>query len=188
MTATTFSNLSVVADSRPERRYRLAGVVMASLLLPLASHGFSAQAADAWYNTDLGCESGSSLGSVKLLPNEMPVPDCGGLTLGSRITNVSSWSDIESAVVVIDLRQVKAVTFEQMADYVALVGLADVRLDANPIPVPSILQLFGTDSPPQGLTRWDRALLYSLYNTSQWNKLQLPPLELTMARRIARRD
>lgn len=43
---------------------------------------------------------------------------------------------------------------------------------------------FGHASPPQGLSAWDKALLYSLYNTSQADKLQESEVELTMAARL----
>jgi hypothetical protein len=79
----------------------------------------------------------------------------------------------------------KDVNLRQMADYIALVGLADVRLDADSTPVPSILELFGHGTSPQGLTRWDRALLYALYNTTHLSALELPAMEITMTRRIS---
>lgn len=83
------------------------------------------------------------------------------------------------------MKSLKSVTVAQMADYVALVGLADVRLDANPAPEPSILELFSHRTPPQGLSLWDRALLYSLYDTNHWENFQVSEMELTMVRRIA---
>jgi hypothetical protein len=69
---------------------------------------------------------------------------------------------------------------------VALVGLADVRLDADPLVAPSILQLFaGHATAPPGLTPWDQALLYSLYTTRQTDKEQVENIESSMVRRIA---
>lgn len=86
----------------------------------------------------------------------------------------------------VDLRRMKSVTIRQLADYVALVGLADLRVDADPGAARSVLRLFaGHATPPQGLTQWDRALLYSLYNTRQADKLQVQDLESTMVQRIA---
>jgi hypothetical protein len=77
-------------------------------------------------------------------------------------------------------------TIGQLADYVALVGLADVRLDADPSAAPSILELFaGHATAPPGLTPWDRALLYSLYTTRQTDREQVQNMESTMVRRIA---
>jgi hypothetical protein len=69
-------------------------------------------------------------------------------------------------------------------DAVALISLADLRLDADPGSL-SILDLFGHERPPQGLTLWDRALLYSLYNTEQASRLGVSQMEMTMVRHIA---
>lgn len=85
----------------------------------------------------------------------------------------------------IDGRQIKKVDIQQLADYVALAGLADVRLDVDPGAAPTILNLFARcATPPQGLTRWDQALLYSLYNTRQQDKQQVGEMESMMIRRI----
>jgi len=77
------------------------------------------------------------------------------------------------------------VTLGQLADYVSLVGLADIDLDADGAGAPTILRLFHDPNPPQELTPWDRALLYSLYNTSQSGKLQMTDMEVSMVERIA---
>jgi hypothetical protein len=148
----------------------------------------SRRAIRVWYNTRVGCNDGAPPASTAViiggfsLPGIQP-PYC--TSIDTRITNGSTHSIVTSAIVVIDLRRMKKMTIGQMADYIALVSLADVQLDADPGTTPSILQLFGHGTPPQGLTVWDRALLYSLYNTSVWSKLQLPELEITMVRRIA---
>jgi hypothetical protein len=45
--------------------------------------------------------------------------------------------------------------------------------------------LFRDGTPPRGLTRWDKALLYSLYNTGHSDKLQVSEMESAMVKRIA---
>jgi len=135
-----------------------------------------------WYNTYEGCAGGVPAALLKIF--DMEVPACRS-TLGSRIVRMGSGSDVESAFIVVDGRKMKNVNLEQMADYIAFIGLADVRLDADATSVPSILELFGHEKPPpQGLTRWDRALLYSLYNTSHRSTLEVPEMEITMTRRM----
>ena len=99
-----------------------------------------------------------------------------------------SYADVRSiswAIVVIDLHRLHKMTIQQLADYVALVGLAEMRLDADPGSAPSILRLVSGDAAaPPGLTPWDQALLYSLYTTRQEDKLQVQDMESTMVRRI----
>jgi len=149
-----------------------------------------------WYNTRLGCADGASvtttgppaaLGSISAI-GDGPTPLC--TAVGARIPAIVE--SITSAIVVIDLRQTNNITLEQMADYVALISLAQVHLHADHGSEPSILQLFGGTKPPQGMTAWDRNLLYALYNTSQcpmhracaW--LQEFEMQLTMVKRLVR--
>ncbi|MGA7539435.1 MAG: hypothetical protein WBW93_11800, partial [Steroidobacteraceae bacterium] len=145
----------------------------------------------AWYNTRWGnpdggacmpAESAAALGAG--LPQSLDAQTCAN-GVDTHLTYSSTASNITSAIVVVDTSRMKGMTTRQLADYIALVGLADVRLDAGPTPVPSILALFAQGTPPSGLTRWDRALLYSLYNTSQADRLQIPEMEIAMLRRIA---
>lgn len=145
----------------------------------------------AWYNTYQGCEAGDAatytLATVILpqifKPGQGP-PGC-ETDLRSRIVRMSTASDITSALIVVDGRQLKNVNLRQMADYIALIGLADLRSDVGSTAVPSILDLFGHGKPPQGLTPWDRAFLYSLYNTTHMSVLEVPEMEITMTTRLS---
>jgi Secretin and TonB N terminus short domain len=141
----------------------------------------------AWYNTYWGCGGPPENNTAVIGGFNLPFfgPTICGAGLGSRIERMSTGSNVSSAIVVIDGRQMNHITIGQMADYIALVGLADVRSDADPGPMPSILDLFGHETPPHELTLWDRALLYSLYNTEQSSRLEVPEMEMTMVRRIA---
>ena len=69
--------------------------------------------------------------------------------------------------VIVDASQLKGVTLGQLADYAALVGLAEIKPARSLADAPTILQLF--NGPPQavaaGMTDWDRAFLKSLYTT-----------------------
>jgi hypothetical protein len=136
-----------------------------------------------WYNTVLSCGSGApatpALSSVLGvdLPDLAP-PAC--TLANSRLIRSSTGTSIESVIVIVDERQMKNVTIEQMADYIALVGLTDVRLDTDAVPESSILQLFGGASAPRGLSAWDRALLYSVYRSNPWDTLQLAEMKSSM--------
>lgn len=140
-----------------------------------------------WYNTVLSCGSGALPGPELSAVLGVDLPDLAppACTLAnSRLIHSSTGTSIESAIVVVDERQMKNVTLAQLADYVALAGLTDVKLDADAVPEPSILQLFGGTSAPAGLSAWDRALLYSVYNSNQWDTLQLAEMRSTMAQRL----
>jgi len=94
-------------------------------------------------------------------------------SVGSRIR----WGALvafSSVIVVVDTSLVKDTSFGQLADYVAMVGLADIDLDDDVGDVPTILRLFAAsaETPPPGLTAWDRAFLTALYHTDQSSRIQ----------------
>lgn len=164
---------------------------------PVRSFIESRRPVRAWYNSDLTCGDGAPAipGGTALAIASMisgsggaasfaAAPTCtGGIDTHLSYADVRS---IASAIVIVDLRKMKEVTIQQLADYVALLGLADVRADVDPGGAPSILRLFVAHATaPQGLTQWDRALLYALYNTRQADKRQLQDVESTMLQRIA---
>lgn len=103
----------------------------------------------------------------------------------SRLTLNVVWA-IYHAFVVVDPTQFKGVTLGQLADYVAMAGLAQVKTDARLGGAPTILTLF--DGAPQaasaGMTDWDRAFLKSFYSTEQKSALQRGEIALDMAREI----
>jgi hypothetical protein len=107
---------------------------------------------------------------------------CGGG--GSRLS-YSAVNSIQSALIVVDMNRMQAVTTRELADYVAMIGLADIRPDADTGDIPTILRLFQhPQQAPEGLSAWDRSLLYSIYNTSQASVLQMPDMETTVVARI----
>lgn len=145
-----------------------------------------------WYNTYSACGGGPAAppSTIAISGNfAVPVAPAGCdpfSDLGTRLARRISGSNISAVIVVIDGRQIGSVTVGQMADYISLVGLAELRRDSGPTPVPSILELFGHGMAPPALTSWDRALLYALYNTDQMSKTQVQEVEIAMTKRIAR--
>jgi hypothetical protein len=158
-----------------------------------------------WYNPEPSCAGGVSS------PRSAAAASSIGLPYGSMSSSVGAsnpsggmgptycdngidthltYGDVRSisyVIVVADTNQLtrKHVKLGQLADYVSLVGLVDIQSGTDGGGAPTILRLFRDPNPPQGLTPWDRALLYSLYNTSQSGKLQLTDMEVSMVRKIA---
>jgi hypothetical protein len=91
-------------------------------------------------------------------------------------------------LVVIDSARVQGIHLGQISDYVAMVGLVDVDVDANLEDAPSILRLFTAppSDPPEGPAEWDRAFLSALYHTDQRSALQRGQIARTMVEEIAR--
>jgi hypothetical protein len=78
------------------------------------------------------------------------------------------------------------VTLGQIADYAAMAGLAQIKLDPEVAGDPTILTLFdkGNQAPSPGLTDWDRAFLKSVYSTEQKSVLQRSQIAQTMMQEI----
>jgi TPR repeat protein len=109
---------------------------------------------------------------------------CGGG--GSRLS-YPAVDSIRSAIIVVDMNRMANVTTRQLADYLAMVGLADIRPNADAGAVPTILGLLQQpEHPPRGLSAWDRALLYSIYDTSQSSVLQASEMVTAVMNRITR--
>jgi hypothetical protein len=92
---------------------------------------------------------------------------------------------LSSVIIMVDERRIADFNLAQVGDYVALLGLAEIQPDAALGDTPSILRLFRhPDSLPPGLSAWDEALLYGLYNTGQQNVMQASSIVVKMTDRI----
>ena len=95
--------------------------------------------------------------------------------------------ELSSVIVVVDSTKTTNINIGQLTDYVALLGLAQIKPEANPGTAPSILNLFReTGLPaPQGLSPWDEAFLHSLYTTDQTSTLQVSVIKGRMLDELA---
>ena len=150
-----------------------------------------------WYNADLNtahglpltAHDGSDFGSVAMGPtmgggplDGVPANDH---ALGFRLEH-DEVRGLSSAIVVVDSRRARGVSFGQLADYVALIGLAELRLDADVGDATTILQLFSGSGkePPAGLSPWDQSFLKALYHTEQSDVMQLSEIKISIVRDV----
>ncbi|HST90949.1 MAG TPA: hypothetical protein VLJ13_01985, partial [Brevundimonas sp.] len=75
--------------------------------------------------------------------------------------------DIFRTVVVIDVDDVSSLSALQIADYIAMVSLAQIDPDADTSAYASILNVFQDGSDVPTLTGWDRAYLEGLYKAER---------------------
>ncbi len=118
----------------------------------------------------------------------------GGLQSGRVINDWERASRVARAMVsafsyvyvVVDSRRLPGVTRGQLADYISMVALAQIKPAAQLGDAPTILRLF--DGAPQaalpGMSLWDRALLKSLYAIEQNVRVQQGEIALDMVREI----
>ncbi|CAN7345527.1 hypothetical protein [Brevundimonas sp. LjRoot202] len=84
--------------------------------------------------------------------------------LASRLSDQIR-DDLQQVIVVLDSSALEQASFMEVADYVAMIALAQVDPQASP-EVPSILNLFDPDRPrEETLSAWDRGYLRALYTT-----------------------
>lgn len=129
-----------------------------------------------WYNTDVLGSDGRPLtvGTTGLVtcagPCELPSLNANvrsQSTYTSSIVRAPTVRHIKSAVVVIDTALAAGRSVDSLADYAALIGLAEVWPNQEAVPTGSILSLFaapprtGDDAPV--LSAMDRSFLCELY-------------------------
>jgi hypothetical protein len=108
----------------------------------------SARPIRAWYNADdIGADGGVAFtgalaesAGIGIGMVDYPI-QFSPSSLGSRLTRPVV-RNIESAIVVVDPKQVHALNIGQLVDYIALIGLAQINLDKDLGQAPSILKVF----------------------------------------------
>lgn len=146
-----------------------------------------------WYNTGENCASDPSnanpvAAALQGTPLESYMNDSSGLSFcsgGGSLVFHEGLPSIHSAIIVADKSRLKKISLGQLSAYVSMIALADVHLDADAGDVPTILRLFQRSKiPPQDLSRWDRALLYSVYNTNQSSTIQVSEVKAAVVQRL----
>ncbi len=103
----------------------------------------------------------------------------------SRVMRTMEWA-FSKVYIVVDAGRLQGMTRRQLADYVGMVGLAEINPGAQLGDTPTILKLF--DGAPQaalpGMSDWDQAFLKSLYTVDQNVKVQQGEIALDMVRQI----
>jgi hypothetical protein len=120
------------------------------------------RAARVWYTSYKRTPDGLPAGSVvRIQDNPSPLS-----------LHAVRW--IAHVYVIVDQNRLQAVTHGQLADYVALAGLVQLKPGARLGDASTILKLFdgAPQAAPAGMTDWDKAFLKSLYATDQKATLQ----------------
>jgi hypothetical protein len=131
-----------------------------------------------WYNPEFYGLDGTPLGNTLE----------GREDLSARATRMehNSYRALSSAVAIVDARRMKDVSYGQIASYAAMVGLVQMRWQANVADAPSILNLFsGAGKAPPGLTAWDESFLKAVYATRITDKAQIAAIKTAMVQDVA---
>ena len=94
------------------------------------------------------------------------------LPAASRL-NTQIVDNIIRTIVIIDVDQMAGVSLVQLADYIAMVTLAQIDPTADTSSYSSILNVFAAPDDAQALTHWDTAYLQGLYTAERSLKNRL---------------
>lgn len=122
-------------------------------------------------------------GGASPLTNMLPINPDTVMTenWSSSVIDTNLIASVTGAVAVVDVPLATGADLDALSDYLALVTLAPTRLPPRSPGVPSILDLFRTDSgdaPPATLSQWDTAFMAGLYKTvgsrrASWQRGQI---------------
>jgi len=136
-----------------------------------------------WYNVALYNVDGTPCGFILLGKDSVLMCDGGS----SSHIQWGAVRDLSSVVVLIDTGRTKGITFEQLAAYTAMVGLAEIRADTKLGDAPTILRLLSdpAHAPAEGLSTWDTAYLNALYHTNHSDRTQILDMGHWMLKKLA---
>jgi len=126
-----------------------------------------------WWQTSLPIDSRTGQRAVRM-PGECsgscssPLDYAPVLVLDSAsLLRSTIINNLQRTIVIIDVDDIQNVSLAQLADYVAMVSLAQIDPNAQTDGYASILNVFAMPDTAEGLTEWDRAYLAGLYNSEQ---------------------
>lgn len=126
-----------------------------------------------WWQVSMPVDSETGQRAVRI-PGDC-MNDCSSPMDAAPVINVSSASrlttqivdNIFRAIIVVDVSKTGAVNSVQLADYIAMVSLAQIDPTADTSAYASILNVFNDPSSAPHLTEWDKAYLDGLYGAQR---------------------
>lgn len=122
-----------------------------------------------WWQVSMPVDSFTGQRAIRI-PGECTGSCSNALDMAPILTSTSSTrlgtqivDNLFRTVVILDVDQVARVSGQQLADYVAMVSLAQIDPEADTSGYVSVLNIFEDPESAEGLTNWDRAYLNGLY-------------------------
>ncbi|MGC2031698.1 MAG: hypothetical protein WA642_16890 [Steroidobacteraceae bacterium] len=137
----------------------------------------------------IGLSGGASMGgAVGTGSSASAMANWPTATLPNSRLSRSVVRSIHTAIIIVDLTRIKSGNLGQLSDYFAMVGLAEINLDQTIVSAPSVLRLFSepAETPPEGMSPWDQALLKSLYASRAESVMQVSEMKTHMVDSIAK--
>lgn len=135
-----------------------------------------------WWHVSMPVDARTGAPAVRFPGEDPPVILKTGV---SRLYN-GIRDDLRYVIIIVDSSKLAGTTWQQLADYLAVVSLAQIDPWANPTQFDTILNLFSNPAAYSGLTDWDRSYLQALYTFDQERDARLQ--RSLIVRRIAQRE
>ena len=126
-----------------------------------------------WWQISMPINSQTGVAAIRL-PGECNGPCSGAADFGPKVrlpsaTRLSSpiVDSLYRTIIIVDLEQVRGVNVQQLADYLAMVTLAQIDPEADTHGFQSILNVFDSPATVSGLTEWDQTYLRGLYRANR---------------------
>lgn len=116
-----------------------------------------------WWQVSLPVDADTGQRAVRLPGDDPSASIAINKFVASRLASALR-DNLTRIMIIVDVDRLGDVSFAQLADYVALVSLAQIDDQADPAGSDTVLNLFNDPAGVSGLTSWDMAYLGALYN------------------------
>lgn len=173
---------SLMVESQP-RVFRPAGGNAGTDLGLVALDDFvKSDRAVRWWHVSLPVDARTGVVAMAMPGQGAPTIAVAG---ASRIHS-GIRDDLQYVIIIVDATKLSGKTWQQLADYLAVVSLAQIDPKTDPEEYDSILNLFTNPVAYSGLTDWDRSFVRALY---AFNPERIPRLQGSdIVRRIVRQE
>ena len=115
-----------------------------------------------WWHVSMPIVGATGARAIRMPGDSGPVfvPGEGLVNRGRPITD-----SLNKVIVIVDAGKVEDIAGDQLADYLAMISLAQVDPDGDTTAYDTILNLFEPSVARTGLSAWDRGYLEALYNS-----------------------
>lgn len=115
-----------------------------------------------WWHVSMPVVGATGARAIRMPGDAGPVyvPGEGLVNRGRPVTDM-----LNKVIVIVDAAKVEGIAGDQLADYLAMVSLAQVDPDGDTSGYDSILNLFDAPVARNGLSSWDRGYLEALYDS-----------------------
>ena len=153
-----------MVENEPKLFRPFGGVCCMQLGLEALDEFAKTDAPVRWWQVSMPVDVQSGRRAIRLpQDDEHPVNSVSG---PSRIHG-GIRDDLSRVIIIVDNTKLKGANWQQLADYLALISLAQIDPHTNPTEYDSILNLFSNPAVYSGLTDWDLSYVRALYSFNQ---------------------